>query len=124
MVKNHANRISTDCELTSDAATDFFIRIMIDATVIRYRACRLCLRMQVLLQWAAYRRAAFRNQSSQASDITRLHRIDAHIQTVSHQPRAEVCGRGRPIPVSRQHSLDSAGDLSTTLWSELPLLLA
>lgn len=77
----------TDCKLEFDADTDLSIRILTDATVRRHRACHLQLRMEMLLQWAASRRAMLHDRASQSFDVTRLHRIDSHLQTVSQRRR-------------------------------------
>lgn len=81
----HGSRAFPDCKLDFDANTDLSIRILTDATVRRYWECRLQLRMEVLLRWAASRRAVSYDQPS--VDITRLHRIDAQFQTVSRRQK-------------------------------------
>ena len=96
----HGSYAFTACKLDSVANTDPSIRILNDATVRRHRAYRLRLRMEMLLQWAASRRAALHDQTSQSFDVTRLHRIDAHWQTVSRRRRTEAIIAHSPVEKS------------------------
>jgi len=87
----------THCKVDFVTKTDIFTRILTDATVRRYRAYRLQLRMEVLLQWAASRRAVLHDRDSQSFDVTRLHRIDSHLQTVSRRRRTKDTTGPQPI---------------------------